>query len=93
MELDQIDLRKEKRSVKFLFVDSYYEIQLDGANGKVLSIGQRKSDFLEGVHDSSIVDDYLGTSDYVKLVYTSVMGVSLLVLPSPDFGCGMAQNE
>ncbi|MBO0329258.1 PepSY domain-containing protein [[Muricauda] lutisoli] len=84
-EVDRIDIRKEKGSVKFLFVDSFYEVQLDGANGNVLSIGTRRSDFLENVHDGSIIDDYLGTNGYVKLIYTSVMGVSLLIFTITGF--------
>lgn len=84
-ELDRIDIRKEKGSVKFVFVDHYVEIQLDGATGKVLSIGQRKSDFLEKVHDGSIIDRYLGTDGIIKLVYTSVMGISLLLFTITGF--------
>ncbi|WP_417956624.1 PepSY domain-containing protein [Flagellimonas okinawensis] len=84
-EIDRIDMRKEKGSVKFVFVDSYYEIQLDGATGEVLSIGKRRSDFLENIHDGSIVDDFLGTDGYVKLVYSSVMGVSLLIFTITGF--------
>lgn len=84
-EVDRIDIRKEKGSVKFLFVNSFYEVQLDGATGKVLSIGQRRSDFLENIHDGSIVDDYLGTNGYIKLVYTSVMGISLLIFTITGF--------
>ena len=85
LEVDRIDIRKEKGSVKFIFVDSFYEIQLDGANGNVLSIGKRRSDFLENVHDGSIVDDYLGTDGYIKLVYTTVMGVSLFIFTVTGF--------
>ena len=85
LELDRIDMRKDKGSVKFVFVEQYYEVQLDGATGNVLSIGQRKSDFLENVHDGSILDRYLGTSGAIKLVYTSVMGVSLLMFTITGF--------
>ncbi|MER3317728.1 MAG: PepSY domain-containing protein [Allomuricauda sp.] len=85
LEIDRIDLRKEKGSVKFIFVDSFYEVQLDGATGGVLSIGQRRSDFLENVHDGSIVDDYFGTDGSIKLIYTTIMGVSLLIFTITGF--------
>lgn len=85
LALDRIDLRQEKGSVKFVFIDSFYEIQLDGANGNVLSIGQRRSDFLEAVHDGSLLDDYLSTDGYIKLGYTTVMGTSLLVFTITGF--------
>lgn len=84
-EVDRIDIRKEKGSVKFVFVDHYTEIQLDGATGKVLSVGQRRSDFLEKVHDGSILDRYLGTGGIIKLIYTSVMGISLLLFTITGF--------
>ncbi|THV60210.1 PepSY domain-containing protein [Flagellimonas alvinocaridis] len=85
LELDRIDMRKDKGMVKFVFVDEYYEVQLDGATGNVLSIGQRRSDFLEKVHDGSILDRYLGTSGVIKLVYTSMMGTSLLLFTITGF--------
>jgi uncharacterized iron-regulated membrane protein len=85
LEIDRIDIRKEKGSVKFIFVDSFYEVQLDGATGHVLSIGKRRSDFMENIHDGSIVDDYLGTNGYIKLVYTNVMGISLLIFTITGF--------
>ncbi len=85
LELDRIDIRKDKGMVKFVFVEQYNEIQLDGATGNVLSIGQRKSDFLENVHDGSILDEYLGTSGVIKLIYTTVMGVSLLMFTITGF--------
>ncbi len=85
LELDRIDIRKDKGMVKFVFVDQFYEVQLDGATGNILSIGQRKSDFLENVHDGSILDRYLGTSGAIKLVYTSIMGVSLLMFTITGF--------
>jgi len=85
LEIDRIDMRKEKGSVKFVFVDSFYEIQLDGATGNVLSIGKRRSDFLENIHDGSLVDDYLGSEGYFKLIYTSVMGISLLIFTITGF--------
>lgn len=85
LELDRIDMRKDKGMVKFVFVDEYYEVQLDGATGDVLSIGQRHSDFLEKVHDGSILDRYLGTSGVIKLVYTTVMGLSLLIFTITGF--------
>jgi len=85
LELDRIDMRKDKGSVKFVFVDSYYEVQLDAATGKVLSVGQRRSDFLEKVHDGSILDRHFGTGDVIKLIYTSVMGISLLMFTITGF--------
>ena len=85
-ELDRIDIRQQKGIVKFVFENHYWEIQLDGATGEVLQIGKRHSDWLENVHDGSIVDQYLETSnDQFKLFYTTTMGVALIVFTITGF--------
>lgn len=78
-QLNRIDARPSKGMVKFIFQDHHWSVQLDGATGQVLNIGRRRSDWIENVHDGSILDDFFGTSSSVfKLIYSSVMGVSLL---------------
>ncbi|TBW28695.1 PepSY domain-containing protein [Gramella sp. KN1008] len=84
-KIDRIDVRKEKGMVKFIFEDHYYGIQLDGATGEVLNIGKRHSDLIENIHDGSILDTYLGTSGILKLVYTSIMGIALLIFTTTGF--------
>ncbi len=79
LDLDRIDIRKSKGMIKFVFTDHYWEVQLDGANGAVLNIGQRRSDIIENIHDGSILDHYFKTKgDPIKVVYTSIMGLALL---------------
>lgn len=86
LELDRIDLQKEKGVAKFIFTDHFWEIQMDGATGKILSIGQRHSDLIENIHDGSIFDDYLGTRNSpFKLIYTSIMGLALLIFTVTGF--------
>ncbi|SDG64639.1 PepSY domain-containing protein [Psychroflexus sediminis] len=78
-KMNRIDARPDKGMLKFVFEDHHWSIQLDGATGKVLNIGQRRSDWIENIHDGSIIDDFLGTNSSVfKLIYSSIMGVSLL---------------
>ena len=84
-ELERIDIRKQKGMVKFIFEHHHWGIQLDGATGKVLHIGKRRSDFVENLHDGSIVDNALGTNGYFKLFYTSVMGLALLTFVLTGF--------
>jgi hypothetical protein len=61
-------------------------VQLDGATGKVLSVGQRRSDFLESVHDGSILDRITGNkTDLIKLFYTSLMGTALMLFSVTGF--------
>ncbi|MBS3738535.1 PepSY-associated TM helix domain-containing protein [Mesohalobacter halotolerans] len=78
IELSRIDARPEKGILKFVFENHYWSIQLDGATGEVLNIGQRRSDWIENVHDGSIVDGFLGTNGIFILLYTSLMGLALL---------------
>lgn len=84
--LDRIDARPDKGSVKFVFTDHYWEVQLDGATGKVLSIGLRRSDFLEQLHDGTLLDNAWQTGNgLIKLIYTSLMGLSLITFSLTGF--------
>ena len=84
--LDRIDIRQQKGIVKFVFEQHIWEIQLDGATGKVLQIGKRHSDWLEDVHDGSIIDQFFDTQyGQFKLFYTSTMGMALLVFSITGF--------
>lgn len=86
LEIERIDVRKSKGMVKFIFEDSYWGIQLDGATGKLLHIERRRADFIESIHDGSILDRYLGTNGgYIKLFYTSLMGLALLTFTITGF--------
>ena len=79
-QLDRIDIRKDMGIVKFLYIDNYWEIQLDGQSGNVLQISQRRSDFFEDIHDGSFLDRYFKTDgEPIKLIYTSIMGISLFL--------------
>jgi uncharacterized iron-regulated membrane protein len=79
--VDRIDVRPDKGIVKFTFKDHFKGLQLDGTTGKLLSIETRKSDFIEKIHDGSILDKIFGTGgDQVKVSYTVIMGLSLFML-------------
>ncbi len=86
LELERIDIRPDKGMVKFVFVQGYWGIQLDCATGNLLHIERRRSDFIENIHDGSILDYLTGTSgEQIKLVYTSMMGVALLTFTITGF--------
>lgn len=79
LELERIDARPNKGMVKFVFIDHYWGIQIDGSTGEVLHIEKRRSDFIENIHDGSILDYLFETNtEFLKLIYTSIMGMSLL---------------
>ena len=72
--------------VKFVFIDHYWGIQLDGATGDLLHIERRRSDFIENVHDGSILDYVFSTDgEWLKLGYTTIMGSALLVFTVTGF--------
>lgn len=84
--LDRIDIRKDKGILKFTFSNTYLEVQLDGVTGQTLSIGQRRSDFIERLHDGSILDDLFNTGNgQIKVIYTSIMGLGLLLFTVSGF--------
>ncbi len=86
LDLERIDARPDKGMVKFVFVDGYWGVQLDGATGRLLHIERRRSDFIENVHDGSILDYTFGTSgEPIKLFYTTVMGLALLTFTVSGF--------
>ncbi len=77
--IDRIDVRPDKGMVKFVLAQGYWGVQLDAATGKLLHVERRRSDFIENVHDGSIVDYLVGTTDgQIKLVYTTIMSLALL---------------
>lgn len=85
-ELDRIDIRPDKGIAKFTFKNGYWGVQLDCTNGRLLLIEKRRSDFIEDLHDGSIIDNLFGTSgEQIKVVYTTVMGLSLLLLVVSGF--------
>jgi len=78
LAIDRIDVRQSKGMVKVVYADHYWGIQLDGSTGELLNIGHRRSDLIENIHDGSIIDHYLGTKGWIKLFYTTTMGLALL---------------
>ena len=77
--IDRIEARPDKGMAKVLFKEGYWEVQVDGSTGKVLSVAQRHSDWIEKIHDGSII------SDMFKLVSMNVLGLGLLILTITGF--------
>ncbi len=72
--IDKMDVRPSKGMVKVLFEKGYWEVQVDGSTGSVLSVARRHSDWIEALHDGSII------SDGFKLVSMSILGFGLMVM-------------
>jgi len=85
LEVKRIDVSETKGVVKFIFTD-YYGVQLDGATGGLLLLERRYSDLIEEIHDGSALDTYFKTTgNPIKLIYTTVMGVALLLFTVTGF--------
>ncbi|NVK51922.1 MAG: PepSY domain-containing protein [Flavobacteriaceae bacterium] len=84
-EIQRIDVRKKDGTIKFVF-SNYYGIQIDGTTGNLLHIERRRSDFIEAIHDGSILDVYFKTKGKpIKLIYTTVIGLALLLFTITGF--------
>lgn len=72
--LDRMDVRPDKGIVKCLFEQGYWEVQLDLYDGSTLSVAQRHSDWIEQLHDGSLI------ADWFKLLSMNLLGLGLLFL-------------
>jgi uncharacterized iron-regulated membrane protein len=85
-ELDRIDIRPQKGMVKFVFANHFWGVQLDCTTGQVLHIERRRSDFIEKLHDGSYLDSLIQVGDEpAKLLYTTIMGIALLLFSITGF--------
>ncbi len=73
-EIDRLDVRPSKGIAKVLFKEGNWEVQIDGTSGEVKSIAKRYSDWIESLHDGSII------SDLFKLISMNVLGIGVLFL-------------
>ena len=86
LTLDRIDFRPDKGMVKFVFVEGFWGVQLDCTTGELLHIERRRSDFIEKIHDGSILDYWIDNDGgHIKLFYTTVMGSALLLFTISGF--------
>ncbi len=94
LELERIDLRPDKGMVKFVFIEDYWGVQLDLTTGQLLHIERRRSDFIENIHDGSILDYVVDTGDeQIKVIYTTIMGTALLTFTITGFWLWMGPKQ
>jgi uncharacterized iron-regulated membrane protein len=86
VEVDRIDIRPGKGIAKFIFVKHYNEVQVDCTSGIILSARKRHNDFIEHLHDGTVVDRLLGTGDeQFKTTYTTLTSLGLMFLAFTGF--------
>lgn len=74
LELDRIDIRPKDGVAKVRFVRGDWEVQVDGATGEVRSIARRHADWIERIHDGSIIGQGF------KVVTMTALGLGLVGL-------------
>ena len=78
-KIDRIDVRPSKGIAKVLFKDGWWEVQIDGKSGQILSTAQRHSDWIEQLHDGSLI------SDGFKLFSMNFLGIGTLFIVCSGF--------
>lgn len=71
---DRIEYRPAKGIAKVIFDTGSWEVQVDATNLEVLSVAKRHSDWIEQIHDGSII------SDLFKLISMNILGLGLVFL-------------
>ncbi|MGM0945583.1 MAG: PepSY domain-containing protein [Bacteroidota bacterium] len=83
--VDRIDIRPDKGIAKVTFKTHFTEVQVDGFSGAVLSVGTRHSDWIEKVHDGSILDFYTTGDEGAKLTYSTLSALGLIFMSFSGF--------
>lgn len=83
--ISRIDARPDKGMVKFIFENHYHALQVDAVTGNILLYEERRADFIEQLHDGSIIDKLLSANGLGKLTYSTIGGISLLLLTITGF--------
>ncbi len=85
-DIDRIDVRPDKGVAKISFETHYTEIQIDLTTGEILSTQKRWNDFIEHIHDGTIVDRLVGNAgEHSKVTYTTLTSCGLMVLAFSGF--------
>lgn len=72
--LDRIEYRPDKGMAKVRFTEGQWEVQVDAVTLKILSVAKRNSDWIEQLHDGSII------SETFKLISMNFLGIGLTLL-------------
>lgn len=75
---DRIEVRPDKGMVKFTFTEHYHALQIDATNGQLLKKEVRRSDWVERLHDGTLIDRLIGIDNQAgKLTYTTLAALLL----------------
>jgi hypothetical protein len=78
---DRIEFRPEKGMVKFTFTEHYHALQIDATTGRLLKTEIRRADWIERLHDGSLIDRMFNTGGQAgKLTYSTLAALLLFSL-------------
>lgn len=72
--IDRIEYRPSKGIAKVIFDKGSWEVQIDAKTLHVFSVAKRNSDWIEQIHDGSII------SDLFKVISMNFLGIGILLL-------------
>jgi len=72
--IDRIEYRPSKGIAKVIFDTGSWEAQVDATTLEILSVAKRHSDWIEKIHDGSII------SEIFKVISMNILGLGLLML-------------
>jgi uncharacterized iron-regulated membrane protein len=83
-DIDRLDVRPGKGIVK-IRSDNSIEIQIDAHTGEILHVAERRSDFIETIHDGTFFQEnanlWLMLPVAIIALLMSVTGIILFILP------------
>lgn len=84
--INRIDYRPNKGIAKVRFNNHFTELQINCYTGKVVSVKQRNADFIEMIHDGSIIDYvFKSENEPAKLLYSTLTSLGLIILSISGF--------
>jgi uncharacterized iron-regulated membrane protein len=82
--IDRVDIRPADAIAKIIYKKHYTALHVDLATVSIIQTEVRRADFIEKLHDGSIVDDWTNLH-VAKLIYSSFTGLALLLLVVSGF--------
>jgi len=86
-DINRLDVRPKKGLIK-VRGNNDWEVQIDSKTGEVLQVAERRSDFIESIHDGSFFHEYvkLGVFLPVAILLVSIWGTGLYMFLLPYMG-------
>lgn len=93
-DINRLDVRPKKGLIK-IRGNNDWEVQVDSKTGEVLQVAQRRSDFIESIHDGSCFHESvkLGLFLPVAILLVGIWGTGLYLFLLPYLGRKVIKKE